>query len=441
MTHSLRARLLAFLLAAIFLAALVQGLVAYQGALAQADEVFDYQLQRTALSLAEGNPILGTAPGDPFGGGSGDVVIQIWTPDGIRLFRSAPNRTLPNRTVLGFSTLEADGATYRVFSLQTRQQVIQVAQDMALRTGMARALALRAVWPIAAIAPLLMLVVWWVVSRSLAPVDRTRRQLAARRPDDLAAVSEAGLPDEVRPLVHELNLLLGRVREAFAAQQRFVSDAAHELRSPLTALTLQVQALQRASDDAARRQAVERLATGIARAAALVEQLLALARQEAGSDAPPAEVDLDAAVRQALSDVLPLAQARRIDLGVVRSDAARVRGHADALAILLRNLLDNAIKYSPESGQVDVSVQADPAGPRVTIEDSGPGIPPEERDRVFDRFYRAASGASAGGSGLGLAIARTIATRHGADILLDRSSTLGGLRATVRFPSNTTPPN
>ncbi|MDX3906869.1 MAG: ATP-binding protein [Pigmentiphaga sp.] len=431
--HSLRGRLLAFLLAAIFLAALVQGAIAYRGALVQTDEIFDYQLQRIAQSLASGNPLssMGAEGGlleDP---AARDLIIQIWTPDGVRLFRSTPQLVLPERIVLGFSTVEAEGVTYRMYSLQAPLQIIQVAQDVRVRKSMARSLALRTIGPVAAMAPLLMLLVWWVVSRSLAPVDRARRQVASRQADDLSPVSEAGLPDEVRPLVHELNLLLDRVRRAFAAQKQFVGDAAHELRSPLAALKLQLQSLQRADGPHARELAVSRLAAGIDRAGRLVDQLLSLARQEAQGTAL-ATLDLADVVRTALADVLPQARARGIDVGMEGAGSALVSGQEEALVLLVRNLLDNAVKYAPESGRVDVRLTADAQGTTLDVDDNGPGIPPSERGRVFDRFYRVQA-ADTPGSGLGLAIVRAIAQRHGASVeLLD--APLGGLRARVRFP-------
>lgn len=459
--HSLRARLLFFLFAAILLTAVVQGGVAYRGALAQADEIFDYHLQRTAFSLSAGNPIA-NLPGNGEGGDipeDRDLVIQVWTPDGVRVFRSAPRLPLPDRTVLGFSDMEWHGATYRVFSLQTRSQVIQVAQDMAVRTGMASTLALRAVWPIAALAPLLMLVVWWVISVSLRPVDRARRQVASRQANDLSPIGDQGLPDEVRPLVHELNLLLSRVQEAFATQKRFVGDAAHELRSPLAALKLQIQSLQRAADDTARETATRRLAAGIDRATHMVEQLLLLARQEGGAtpatSLPASATSLRDAVRVAIADVLPLAQARNINVGMVQDDDVGIYLPHDELVVLARNLIDNAVKYTPGPGRVDVAIRrhattlpsgdgptapapsslaaAPASGAILTVDDSGPGIPAADRERVFDRFYRA-SDATGVGSGLGLAIVKAIADRHGATIVLDRSPTLGGLRVQVSFP-------
>lgn len=441
--QSLRTRLLVFLLAAVVLAGAVQGALAYRGALAETDAMFDYHMQQTALALRSGLPMdaqglgSGLAPEDE----NHEFIVQVWTNEGLRIFESAVGAALPQIAVLGFTDVRARGGTYRVFSLQTRSQVIQVAQNLAARRDMAGGLALRTLAPLAIMAPLLALAVWWVVSGSLAPVERVRRQVAQRQADDLSPVDGDALPDEVRPLVDELNLLLARVQRAFEAQQHFVADAAHELRSPLAALKLQAQGLQRASDDATRELAVSRLSSGIDRATRLVEQLLALARQEArvASGTPAQPVVLADLARQTVADAAALAQERGIDLGLDQADALLVHGHADALRMLLRNLVDNAIKYTPDAGVVDVSVIAGEEGQvLLAVEDSGPGIAPEERERVLDRFHRAlqahADGSPIPGSGLGLPIVQSIARMHGAQLELGVSERLGGLLARVRFP-------
>jgi len=436
-THSLRGRLLWYLLAAITLAAVAQASIAYRTALNDADQIFDYHMQQMALSLRSRVPLTSNSQADsvdtPLSGGNDDMVVQMWSPDGVQVFKSASHARLPQRAVLGFSNVRANGTTYRIFSIQTDNQTVQIAQDLAVRRSMAGNLALRTLGPIAVMMPILMIVVWWVVSGSLDPVSRVRRQVASRQADDLSPVSETGLPDEVRPLVQELNLLFGRVRTAFDAQQTFVADAAHELRTPLAALKLQVQSLERADTLDARKTAVNRLSAGIERATRLVEQLLVLARQEA-NEAPHQAVDMAGVAKRAVADLAGVAQARQIDLGLEHADAAEVQGQPDALMILLRNLVDNAIKYTPSGGTVDVSVTEEAGAVTVVVEDSGPGIPVQERERVFDRFYRVA-GSEAAGSGLGLAIIKSIAERHGARLTLGESARLKGLEARVSFPA------
>ncbi len=439
-THSLRGRLLWYLLAAITIAALAQASIAYRTALHDADQIFDYHMQQMALSLRSGTPLSNTEAQARVQaeGGSNDMVVQMWSPDGVQMFHSVSRAQLPQRAVLGFSNVKANNTVYRVFSIQTENQTVQVAQDLAVRRNMAGNLALRTLGPIAVMMPILMLVVWWVVSGSLEPVARVRKQVASRQADDLSPVSDNGLPDEVRPLVQELNLLFGRVQTAFDAQQNFVADAAHELRTPLAALRLQAQSLDRAESPEARKVAVSRLTAGIDRATRLVEQLLVLARQEAtaATGAVCRQVDLADLARRTVADLAGVAAAKGVDVGVQQADPASVEGQPDALQILLRNLVDNAIKYTPSGGTADISVRHE-AGKGankivVTVEDSGPGIPPEERERVFDRFYRVA-GSDAAGSGLGLAIIKAIAERHGASLVLGQSERLGGLSATVSF--------
>jgi len=439
--RSLRTRLLVWLLGAIALTVAVQAGMAYRTALAEADEVFDYHMRQTALSLSSGVPYDPQRAAPQLAGQENlDLIVQIWSLDGLSIFESARRAGLPQLAVLGYANVPARGSTYRVFSVQTPFQVIQVAQDLAVRQRMAGRLALRTVAPVALLMPLLMALAWWVVTSSTRPLWRVRRQLAARSADDLAALPDEGLPDEIRPLVGEVNLLFGRLRQAFAAQQHFVADAAHELRTPLAALKLQVEALARAPDDDSRARAVQRLHAGVDRAGRLVDQLLVLARQQAGVAAatPASPVALHALLPLALADVAAAAQARRIDIGLSHADPASVPGYAESLRLLLDNLLGNAVKFTPEGGRIDLWLRRAPDGAvTLGVEDSGPGIPEAERERVMDRFYRGA-GAEAGGSGLGLAIVKAIAELHGATLRLGRSERLGGLAATLVFPSAVT---
>ncbi|WP_234264065.1 ATP-binding protein [Hydrogenophaga sp. NFH-34] len=440
---SLRARLLWFVLLAILATALLQATLALRAARAEADTIFDYHMQQVAQSLRAGLPqglATGVLPLPPEEQDF-DFVVQIWTLDGNLIFQSASRAELPPRAVLGFAEVDAHGTQYRVYSVLTRGLVIQVAQDMAVRERMASELALRTAVPILLLAPMLMLLVGWLVGTSLAPVNRVRQQLAARTADDLTAVAETALPDELQPLVHEFNGLLQRLSLAFETQQRFVADAAHELRSPLAALKLQVQGLRRAGDEATRERALQRLDAGIDRATRLIEQLLVLARQQArqAEGAPAQPLALDELARQVVAEAVAASGA---DVGVdapADGRPARVMGHPEALRILLRNLLENALKYAPPGGRVDVRVQ--PAGPAdspaavwLSVEDSGSGIPEGERERALDRFYRL-PGTPSTGSGLGLAIAQAVAALHGTHLQLDTSPALGGLRVRVCLPA------
>lgn len=429
---SLRARLLVLLLAAITVVTAIQAGSAYRAALGNADALFDAQLQQFAQSVGAGMPL---APSDAR---LYEFSIQVWGPDGLREYRSH-GVELPHTGVLGFSDAAIDGVNYRIYLLRTADRTIQVAQDLDARRDRAQALAVQAVLPVVLLAPLLMLAAWWIIQNALQPLERMRRQVAHRPVEDLSPLPEAGVPQEVLPLVQEINQLFGRVDTAFASQRHFVADAAHELRSPLTALKLQAQALRRLPPGAEHDHAVRQLEAGTERAIQLLSQLLALARAEgdaAREEAPWEAVDLQALCRAAVGDVLPQAHARAIDLGVqAPEERVEVRGQFDPLHILLRNLLENAVKFTPQGGRVDVTVARRGDGVVLVVEDDGPGIPEAERQRVFDRFYRGESGSAAPGSGLGLAIVQAIAQRHGASVRLDRSVRLGGLLAEVTFPN------
>ena len=435
---SLRARLTGALLLAVLAFAALQAAVTYRTARAETEALFDAQMQRIALSLS-GRLGAGALSDDAPAAdtpAAREMIIQIWRADGVMLYRSPQGRLLPPQTVIGFSDTVAGGEPYRIYALRTATQVVQVAQQTEARGRMAGQLALRAVLPVALLAPVLMLIVWWVVGRAIGPIERVRRQVAARRPDDLAPLPTAGLPAEVRPLVGEMNGLLTRLSAAWDALTHFTADAAHELRSPLAALRLQAQSLQRAPDDATRAIATERLLAGIDRATRLVEQLLALARQQgAGEGAELVSLDLTALARNALADAEPEAARHAIAL-TLDAPTAHVVLRADeaALAVLLRNLLGNALRHTPPGGQVRVGVREEASVIDLTVEDSGPGIAPDERARVQDRFYRV-PGTPGHGSGLGLAIVRAIAERHGAALTLDASPTLGGLRVMLRWPA------
>ncbi len=219
------------------------------------------------------------------------------------------------------------------------------------------------------------------------------------------------------------------------AQRAFVADAAHALRTPVTALQLQLQLLERAQSPDEREAATGRLKDGLKRMTHLVEQLLTLARQDPAQQLRTAqEVPLDALAREVLAEQAVLADAKSIDLGLARAEPIKISGDRESLRVLLSNLVDNAIRYTPSDGRVDVAVALENGRPVLSVEDSGPGIPPQEHGRVFDRFYRVESN-NGSGSGLGLAIVRNVAERHGAQVELDSGAGGGGLKVSVRFPA------
>jgi len=438
---SIRVRLLVSLLSVVALSAAVAAAITYSNVLRETESLFDYQLRQMALSLRDQGFIApdeaAALANDDF-----DFVVQIWTADGTRIYASNPGLALPPRAVLGFAELKLGDGTWRIFSTATRDRVIQVAQPLAIRRELAAQAALRAVAPLLGLAPILAVAIGWSVGASLQPVRRLAAEVTRRDADALEPVAAADLPAEVSPLVQSINALLARLRSAFDAQRAFVSDAAHELRSPLTALKLQLQLLQRSADPASRDAAIGTLSAGIERATRLVSQLLTLARAEPGVQGPLATTDLTEAARQAVADVVALADSKSVRLTLEAKAGCTVEGDASASQILVRNLVDNAVRYTPSGGRVELTV-ANQAGQVVlAVDDSGKGIPTSERERVFDRFYRRANNEEAGledtGSGLGLAIVRSIAQRHAASVQMEDSA-LGGLRVELRFAPQVKP--
>ncbi|MGE5339799.1 MAG: ATP-binding protein [Gemmatimonadota bacterium] len=433
---SLRTRLLVFLLTLAAAVAAIVATITYRTVLNETDQLFDYHLQQMALSLRDQGAIAqderAALADETF-----DYVVQVWSGDGSITYASHSAPGLPQNAVLGFSNVAINGKPWRVFSTTARGRVIQVAQPLAVRRQLAASAAWRSVGPLLIAAPILLLAVSWLVGVSLAPLSNLVAAVRTRGAESLTPLEVAGLPAEIAPLVNALNALLKRLRASFAAQRSFVADAAHELRSPLTALKIQLDLLRRAGDDATRTQAIAELGAGMERLRHLVEQLLALARAEpGGAETALAATDLAEAARQATADSVAPAAARGVELELEAPQPVLVQGDAAALRIVARNLIDNAVRYAGAHARVIVRVHDD-HGAVLQVDDSGPGIPREERARVFDRFYRRDSG-DATGSGLGLAIVQAIADRHGAQVILG-DSPLGGLRAELRFARHESP--
>jgi signal transduction histidine kinase len=438
--RSIRARLLAALLAVWAVAALLIGGFTYREVAQQTQALFDYQLRQMALSLRDQGEI---APSEAaaFADEQLDFVVQIWTVDGRSIYASREHSALPNRALLGLADMQAGGRIWRTYSVATRNRVIQVAQPLEIRQRRAADAALRSVLPLALLAPLLALAGGWLAARTLMPLQQVAADVRQRDERSLQPLPEEGLPDEVAPLVGSLNALLERLGQALRSQRAFVSDAAHELRSPLTALKLQLRVLERTPDEPGRAAAQQALAEGIERAIRLVEQLLALARSEplaVAAGTPLHTVDLALLIDEAIAELALLAAERGVGVQRAGLSSAGVNGDPQALKALVRNLLDNAVRYGAADGrpprvQARLEREADGAL-RLEVHDSGPGIAEDERARVFDRFYRGPQGSRSeqAGTGLGLAIVRSVAEQHRATVTL-ADSPLGGLRATVRF--------
>jgi signal transduction histidine kinase len=429
---SIRARLLIALISLVALVSISAGAVTYRRVLGETSNLFDYQLRQMALSL-RGQVTLAPRVEVPAEQGDTDFVVQIWDLFGARVYLSRPGLPLINRPTLGYADLSLGGETWRAYGLRTSDGVIQVAQPVRVREALARAAALRVMIPLIVLLPIIIAAMIWVVGRGLQPLRRVTAEVQQRDAGTLTALDSANLPLEIKPLVDELNRLLARLQVSFTAQRAFISDAAHELRSPLTALRLQAQLLDRAPDEAARLEARAQLGAAIERATHLVEQLLTLARSEPQQTAVKFEsVALADVAAEAITECHAMALDRNIELSLDAEPGLKVRGDPQALRAMLRNIIDNAVRYTPRGGSVAVRTLAKSEQALIEIVDTGPGIAPEERDRIFDRFYRR-PGTAAPGTGLGLAIVKAIAERHRAQILLEDAAG-GGLRVSVEFP-------
>ena len=431
---SLRARLLAWLLGSVALLGIAGGWFVYRNALAEADAFFDYHLRQTALFLRDQPVEYLLAPQLPTADAAYDFVVQVWSLDGVRVYLSRPHAVLPEVTTLGFATVATSEGRWRAYGVQALTRVIQVAQPMSVRERGAAQLALQTLIPFALLLPVLALVIWLAVGHALQPLQRLTSLVKARRVNALDALPDERLPEEVQPLVAALNDLISRLRAALERERAFMADAAHELRTPLTALHLQMGMLARASDESERSAAMETLSAGVQRAIRLVEQLLALARQEPRADAARVAVPLAELARAGVAELVPLADARHIDLGLANATEVSVRGDPEGLRTLVRNLVDNAVRYTPAGGRVDVSVEDWGAGARLSVSDNGPGIAPDILPRIFEPFAQFPDDAAhVGSAGLGLYIAKEIVEAHNGRIFA-RSELRRGTTFTVDIP-------
>ncbi|MDR4308595.1 sensor histidine kinase N-terminal domain-containing protein [Chelatococcus sambhunathii] len=431
--RSLRARIataLFLLLGAVGIAAVVGAYFVVEG---EPDELLDDQLRQIAMNVGDHERSL--PPPDPPIEAEDAILIVIRDASGAIIRRSDDTVDLPPAKATGFSDPVVKGEQWRSYAIVTPDRLIQAAQRQHTRDELAAGAALEAVVPIAILIPLSWIVLGVVITRLFRPLDRLTEELRATPAERARPLSTEGLPSEVAPLVAEVNALLKRQNDLLEMRKRFVSDAAHQLRTPLTALQLQIGDLARAPGAGGVSAEIAEIRRGVARMARLTTQLLALARAEAPDEAgaPPA-AELGPILRQTIETLLPLAEQRGIDLGVTTQVEARVACREQDLAAALMNLVDNAVRYSPAGGRVDVSSERTGDGVRVVVRDTGPGVEPSELERMFDRFARGARSPS-GGAGLGLAIVKAAAARSGMQVRLDNASDPPGLAATVDLPA------
>jgi two-component system sensor histidine kinase QseC len=366
------------------------------------------------------------------------TTIQVFQ-DGRLVLRSANAPTTPlvaDGGATGFQTVLIDNARWRVFAVHEPATGLQVyvGEQEKSRNAILWAVLRSTLWPLVLALPLLVLAVWWAVHRGLRPLRGLGRTLLERRPDALDRVQVDDAPAEMVPMVDALNALFQRIETLLESERRFTADAAHELRTPIAAIRAHAQVALQETDDALRRHALQHTIDGCDRATRLAQQLLTLSRLEANAVLDEKQVDLQALARRELAEAAPRALEKHQALELQDGPPCRIYGDEALLAVLVRNLVDNAIRYSPAGARILVHLTQDAAQTRLSVEDSGPGLPAEDLARLGERFFRPL-GTTESGSGLGWSIVRRIAAAHRMVVEVERSTRLGGLAIHAVAPS------
>jgi two-component system sensor histidine kinase QseC len=464
--NSIRRLLLVWLTGLLSILLALAAAFSYHAGLQEAGEMFDARLVQSTrvLSGLVDEPLgdMAEHPGEPIvlrgwhgqAKGVGEALafsdghayetklaFQLWDHNGELLLRSDSAPLKPFAPLQpGYSDRIIDGAAWRTFTLHSPEgRWFQSAERADIREELAEDIAMGTLLPLVLILPLMALLIWLVVRWATRSLVRVSDQIGQRDPERMSPLEFANLPAEVHGLVRAVNGLLQRLESALARERRFIADAAHELRTPISALKVHAANVQQAKDEDERRESHRHLEASVGRVEKLVAQLLALSRAEQGLQArPPALLDLDTLVSIEVEDIRPLARAKGQSLSVSLA-GVQVRGDEFALALMVRSLLENAVRYTPDGGCIAVSTQQMSSAVMVCVQDSGPGIAKEARERVFLRFHREL-GSGVEGSGLGLSIASEVVNAHGGKIELSTSKTLGGLEARVLLPQTETEP-
>lgn len=368
-----------------------------------------------------------------------DLLVQVWDDASTPMRSTNPAIAMPRGGGTGFSNETAVGRDWRVYTLIEGGRTVQIAQQIEARTELAEHAALGAVLPIIILIPVAWLFLGLVIYLVMRPLGRVAATLSERSAADTMPIPVTGVPSEVLPLVAAMNALLSRLQQTMDRQRRFISDAAHELRTPLAALSLQIGNLRPLARGAALNGRLDDLEAGARRATHLTNQMLQLARLESGAGGRQYQpVDLGALAEACVTDLEPIARARGLHLNLRRNGEVPLAGDARELRTLLTNLIDNALHYTPPGGEVTVET-VDEGRRGIRIADTGPGLDPDLLGRVFERFFRAAP-QHVEGTGLGLAIARSIADGHGIALTLanraDRSGLVAKLLVSARPDGN-----
>lgn len=448
MTQSSRKSIRRYLLASLIIAQLVGSLIIavfiYVNAAEEIDELYDKNMEEIAETLKSQLSSLNLDA--HYGRGTvgpslraeikaeQEFLVQIWDKDRVSVYSSHGEIPYPFQESSGMQINAFQDQLWRSYGTRTDQLVIQVSQPQKARNLYVREMVQHLLLPLLSFMPVVCLLIWLAVGRSLTPLHEISDAITKRSAISLEPISEENIPVEVQPLVQELNELLMRLNTSLAAQRSFTADAAHQLRTPLTALQLQLANLKRAKSDAEREQNAAKLQNGIDRAAKVVQQLLTLARVEPnGVDAQKSPIALLPLLQELVKQYAELAVAKNIDLAMTRQEPTTVHGSPENLRILFDNLLGNALHYTPRDGKVNVNLYSDSGRAIIEIQDNGIGIPASDRDRIFERFHRVL-GTETEGTGLGLSIAQNIIEQHNGSIQVGNGIDDQGTCFTVSLP-------
>ena len=437
MKPSLRNNLIVALALLVSVVAIAQSVSTYQLCRTGMTALLDLRLEQVAMrmrgDLADAIPVAPARGSQP----ARDIVITIRKPDADVPLRSTdPSLPLPEDAPAGFTSEMVNGERWRIYTLRQDAGVIQVAQRSSVREQLVRDTALTTLWPTFVLLPLVLFAVVVIVHRTLRRL--TLLGLAAQTIDagNLKPLPIAGVPGEVLPFVNSINRMIARLAQVIEAERKFIADAAHELRTPLTALQLQADNLQ-PHIVAGNQERFQELRSGIARSGVLIGQLLRLARADAPLGATVEPADISPIVVDAVSGVLPIAAARGIDIGADAMLTDKVAASGADVAIAVKNLVSNAVRYTPDGGTIDLSMRREANALWIEVTDTGPGIAEESLPRVFDRFFRANANTNADveGTGLGLSIVKAITAKYGGQaVIQNRHDGHTGIVAAVSFP-------
>lgn len=439
--RSLQGRLLALVVGVVACGWIAVAVITWLDVRHELDELLDSHLaQAAALLVAQQAREIGDGEHDLDAPSlhrySSKAAFQVFH-EGRLALRSAgaPDTPLVPRSehfTSGFTTVRIGGRDWRVFAAHGADRDVQVyvGEQARSRSEIAGAVMRSMLAPMAIALPLLALAAGWAVHRGMAPLRRLGRVLAERRPDALDPVPPDGTVAEMVPMVDALNGLFRRIAALLESERRFTADAAHELRTPIAAIRAQAQVALAEDQPQERRRALERTVEGCDRATRLVEQLLTLSRLEAAAAPALGPVDLGAVAQRVAADLAPRALARGQSLELDAEPGCTIEGRETLLEVLVRNLVDNAIRYSPSGARVKIAVRREAGRPLLSVEDGGPGMPEADRARLGERFFRQL-GNDESGSGLGWSIVRRVAAVHGLRVEVGASETLGGLAVRI----------